>query len=322
MMPPDDNDPRLIGEDDLQAMLVEITSARSMPRARDLVTDVREFHGWTLNKLEVFEQYLKLYRRVAGNGTFIDAFAGTGQGVLIRDGEELKCDGSSLVAAKSGAFSRIHLIEKETRYVEQLRDALRSLTASQSSKVQLHHGDCNELIPALFQDSDIDQSRPCFVLLDQESTQLNWETVAALAAWKTYDPPATNSGRPKTCKVELWILFNSHQVINRLWPNDHSRYPDSFSPDTLDRVFGGREAWRDLREQRQPFGALTNRYAKQLLGLGYQYVHPQLIVDPATERPQYYMIHATDHPSAVSFMRWAKRSVDRVEKLQLPGLEA
>ena len=110
---PDDNDPRLISKDDLEAMLVEIASARSMPQARDLATDVREFHGWTLNKLEVFEQYLKLYRRVAGNGTFIDAFAGTGHGVLIKDGKELRCDGSSLVAAKSGAFSRIHLIEKE-----------------------------------------------------------------------------------------------------------------------------------------------------------------------------------------------------------------
>ena len=322
MTPPDDNDPRLISEDDLEAMLVEIASARSMPRARDLATDVREFHGWTLNKLEVFEQYLKLYRRVAGNGTFIDAFAGTGHGVLIKDGEELKCDGSSLVAAKSGAFSRIHLIEKEIRHVEQLRDALRSLTASQNSKVQLHHGDCNTLVPTLLQDSDIDKSRPCFVLLDQESTQLNWETVAALAAWKTYDPPATSSGRPKDCKVELWILFNSHQAMNRLWPHDHSRYPYSFSPDTLDRVFRGREAWRDLREKRRPFSALTTRYAEQLLGLGYQYVHPQLIVDPATARPQYYMIHATDHPSAVSFMRWAKRSIDRVEKLHLPGFEA
>ena len=321
MTPPDD-DPRLISDDDLNAMLVKLNSARSMPRARDLVTDVREFHEWTLNKLEVFEQYLKLYRRVAGNGAFIDAFAGTGHGVRIKHGEEKRCDGSSLIAARSGSFSRIHLIETEKRHVKQLREALRSLTASQRSKVQIHHGDCNQLVPILLRDGDIDRTRPCFVLLDQESTQLNWETVAALAAWKTYSPPATNSGRPKNCKVELWILFNSHQAMSRLWPHDYSRYPESFSPDTLDRVFGGREAWWDLREQRRPFSALTTRYAEQLLGLGYQYVHPQLIVDPATERPQYYMIHATDHPSAVSFMRWAKRSTDRVEKLRLPGFEA
>ena len=321
MTPPADEDPRLISKDDLKAMLVELDSARSMPRARDLATDVREFHGWTLNKLEVFEQYLKLYRRVAGNGAFIDAFAGTGHGVLVKNGEERRCDGSSLIAARSGAFSRIHLIEKDKNHIEQLRESLKSLTESQRSRVRTHHGDCNQLVPMLLRDGDIDKTRPCFVLLDQESTQLSWETVANLAAWKTYDPPATNSGRPKNCKVELWILFNSHQAMNRLWPHDHSRYPESFSPDTLDRVFGGREAWRDLREQHRPFSALTTRYAEQILGLGYQYVHPQLIVDPATERPQYHMIHATDHPSAVSFMRWAKRSTDRVEKRHLPGLE-
>ena len=45
MTPPADEDPRLISKDDLKAMLVELDSARSMPRARDLATDVREFHG-------------------------------------------------------------------------------------------------------------------------------------------------------------------------------------------------------------------------------------------------------------------------------------
>ena len=85
-------------------------------------------HGWTLNKLEVFEQYLKLYRRVAGNGAFIDAFAGTGHGVFVKNGEERRCDGSSLIAARSGAFSRIHLIEKDKNHIEQLRESLKSLT--------------------------------------------------------------------------------------------------------------------------------------------------------------------------------------------------
>ena len=302
---------------------MEIASARSMPRARDLATDAREFHGWTLNKLEVFEQYLKLYRRVAGNGTFIDAFAGTGHGVLIKDGEELKCDGSSLVAAKSGAFSRISISSRKKfatssnsetpsgrwQHLRTQRCSYTMGTATHSFRLSCRTATLTRVDRALF----------CST---KKSTQLNWETVAALAAWKTYDPPATSSGRPKDCKVELWILFNSHQAMNRLWPHDHSRYPDSFSPDTLDRVFGGREAWRDLREQRRPFSALTTRYAEQLLGLGYQYVHPQLIVDPATARPQYYMIHATDHPSAVSFMRWAKRSIDRVEKLHLPGVRS
>ena len=39
------------------------------------------------------------------------------------------------------------------------------------------------------------------------------------------------------------------------------------------------------------------------------YVLPQLFNDRSTGRPQYHMLHATDHPSAVSFMRWGKAAV-------------
>lgn len=130
------------------------------------------------------------------------------------------------------------------------------------------------------------------------------------------------TGRPKMCKVELWILFNSHQAIYRLWPHDRQKYPKSFSPDTLDRVFGSREAWWDLWENYEPASALVFRFAEQLIKLGYQYVLPQLFNDRSSGRPQYHMLHATDHPSAVSFMRWAKRSSDGYENQHLPGLEA
>lgn len=113
---------------------------------------------------------------------------------------------------------------------------------------------------------------------------------------------------------------DSSQVIHRLWPADRTKYPETISPATLDRVFGTREAWWDLWQACQPASTLVFRFVELLRGLGYQYVVPQLFNDPRTRRPQYHMIHATDHPSAISFMRWAKRSTDGYEDQQLPGL--
>ena len=265
--------------------------------------------------------YLKLYRRVAGSGAFIDAFAGTGLGVSISSNSDQR-DGSSMIAAKSDAFSRLDLIESDPQCIETLGSTMRVLPTRQFNKINIHHGDCNIVIPQLLNSDDLDASRPCFALLDQESTQLDWRTIEQLAGWKTYEPPAKMTGRPKMCKVELWILFNSHQVIYRLWPRDRDKYPETRSPETLDRIFGTRDGWWDLWEDRRPASMLVTRFADQLRGLGYQYVLPQQINDPYSGRPQYHMLHATDHPSAVSFMRWAKRNTDGYENRPIPGLGA
>lgn len=311
----------LLDDADLEAMVVESESARAIRSARDPITEFREFHGWTLDKLDVFEMYLKLYRRVAGGGAFIDAFAGTGHGMSTTLGRDGQRDGSSIIAAKSEAFSRLHLIERDSSSFRTLRRTVGALPDRLAGRVHTHHDDCNEIVPQLLDGNELDVTRPCFAFLDQESTQLHWSTVARLASWKTYEPPPTMSGRPKMCKVEMWILFNSHQAIYRLWPHDRQKYPDSLSPDTLDRVFGSRESWWDLWKNDEPPGALVLRYADQLRSLGYQYVLPQQFNDRSTGRPQYHMLHATDHPSAVSFMRWAKRSTDGYENQSIPGLE-
>lgn len=311
----------LFSDDVLGNLVVEINSRRSIARPKDALSEAREFHGWTLNKLEVFDLYLKLYRRVAGNGSYIDAFAGSGKGVSTANGKTEHFDGSSLVAAKSGAFSSLYLIEKDENSFQLLNTEINLLSASQRSKIQTYNHDCNLEIPNLLKKGKIDPARPCFAFLDQESTQLDWTTVEVLAEWKTYEPPPTEKGRPKACKVELWILFNTYHAVTRLWPNDRQKYPNTFSPQTLDRIFGDRDVWWDLWNDERPFGSLIERYCDRLYEIGYQYVLPQLIKDPRSGRPQYHMIHATDHPSAISFMRWAKRSSDGYENQQLLGME-
>lgn len=311
----------LLDAAELDRLVAEIDQTLVPPRAADAATEIREFHGWTLDKLTVLDKYLKLYRRVAGGGAFIDAFAGTGVGQAADQvGNVSLRDGSSLIAAKSGAFQSLDLIEKDTGCLSLLQESLQELPVDLQQKITTHQGDCNAVLLELMNSGRLDPAKACFTLLDQESTQLNWGTLTALAEWKSYEPPATSRGRPRSCKVELWILFNSHQVISRLWPADRLRYPESFSPPTLDRIFGGRDAWWDLWEGHQPASALVHRFAERLRGLGYVYAIPQVIRDPATRRPQYHMIHATDHPSAVSFMRWAKRATSGYENRRLPGI--
>ncbi len=47
-----------------------------------------------------------------------------------------------------------------------------------------------------------------------------------------------------------------------------------------------------------------------------------VIRDPETGRPQYHMVHASDHPAAFGLMRWAEvqASGSSYVNLALPGL--
>ncbi len=165
----------------------------------------------------------------------------------------------------------------------------------------VHSGDSNTVLRTLFESNAIDRDRPLFVCLDQNSTELLWATVEMISCFKELDVDANK------CKAELWILFNQYQVIQRLWPVA-PRQAGLLNPyaKALDGVFGSRDAWEDLWKSKAEPLALMHRYCDRLEDLGYQYVLPQLIKSDAG--PQYYMIHATDHPAAVEFMRWAKNS--------------
>ncbi len=304
---------------ELDELAIEIEKAAHQPAAKDLATQMREFHGWTIDKLEILRLYLRGgYVRVAGGGTYIDAFAGQGQGSF----KGATYDGSAVVAAQSEAFGRLHLIELNRRSHALLAERLATLPEKLRKRCELHPpGDCNLIIPALLDPTIINPDKPCFAFLDPDSTQLGWETVEALAGYKSYTPNPENSRRPLGCKVEMWILFNTHQAIYRLWPTDREKYPETMGPDALDHLMGGRDAWWDLWERGEPSNALLRRYVERLKSLGYQYVLPQPVRDPADGRIHYYMIHVTDHPSALGLMRWAKKQTGRIYATELPGTE-
>lgn len=278
----------------------------AMPVPRDAAVQARNFHGWTLEKLTLFELYLKQYRRVAGSGTFIDAFAGDGNALI--DG--VVRPGSARVALASKAFKYCRFYEKDpataARLEQLIGDQCSERVHSRTSVV------CDDSNVAILRDLGtglVDRERPCFALLDPNSTELSWATVEALASYKTFNP-GTDPKHPKQCKIELWILFNTHQALMRLVPRQlPAGFATSGSAATLDRVMGDRDAWNDLVSGSEPFtyGRLVRRYVERLQQLEYQLVRPCQILDPRTGRPQYYMVHASDHPAAHSLMYWAQK---------------
>ncbi len=184
----------------------------------------------------------------------------------------------------------------------------------QRSRVAIVPGDVNETLREDLLAGVINKDKPCFAFLDPTSTQLSWSTVQALAAYKADCDP------PRTCKVELWILFNTDQALMRLMPKTgHPPFVD-----VLNRWIGDEEGWRYLYEQGRTPTAFAARYAERLMTIcGYGLARSLPIRDPVTKRRQYFMIHASDHPAAHDFMRWAAKKAhpDESEPVALPGFE-
>ena len=285
-------------------------------RIRDPLVAARQFGGYTVDKLTVFEWYLKPYRRVAGSGTYIDGFAGGGEAEI--DGR--LHPGSPRVAIDAKAFRHLHFFEESDAIRARLEHHLAyTYPKTVQRRYRIHDGDFNDRILEFLAEGRIERTRPCFAFLDPDSTQLNWSTVEALARYKTYDPGAS----PLRCKVELWILFNLNQAIQRLWTKRTTKEELPRNAHVLDSVMGGRTAWRDLWDAGAGSRALVPRYAERLRDeLGYRFVMPQPIRDPATRRIAYWMVHASDHPAAVAFMHWAHQRSSAIvhHKTPLPGL--
>jgi three-Cys-motif partner protein len=280
-------------------------------RPKDPIAEALRFHPWTLDKLQLLYLYLKQYRRVAGSGTYLDAFAGTGR-VIIAGKER---PGSAGIAIESGAFRDLFLFELP-ECAPILEDNLRYRYSRRRARWEVIPGDSNQTIPVLLGSGRVRRDKPCFEFLDPRATELDWQTIVHLAGFKSHEPAAT----PPQCKVELFILLATEHALRRHWPVDRRKHPVPPNARLLDRVMGGRDAWLDLYEAGLGHGSLTTRYAQRLRDLGYLYVEPIKINDPATGELQYFMFHATDHPAAVDFMQWAKGTPtsELARKAELP----
>lgn len=234
--------------------------------------EARLFGGWTVDKLELVTLYHKMYKRVAGGGTYIDGFGGTGT-VRIR-GEVEDRPGSVLIAATAGRFARHFVYEKSPQALQELKRNVNFRIGIRDRNILYREGDFNTRVREDLDAERVTKTKPCLAFLDPDSTQLGWETIEAIAAYKGGDPP-------KTCKVELFILFNTDQALVRLVPRMQDlEYPDSAMARRLDWVMGGRASWQDLNGPHFTAIELMRRYRDNLTSLGYPYVMAIPIQDP------------------------------------------
>lgn len=297
---------QMFSDDDLEKALTPKLKLRQPKRSID---DPRIFHGWTQHKLEILRIYLTLYRRVAGNGTYIDGFAGDGR-ITIHGKER---GGSASVALSSGAFKTFHLYERPRKAARLRKWVDVNAKEIQKGRTTVAGGDFNQNVLTDLSSGAIPIDRPCFAFLDPDSTELDWATVEALAQYKSDCNP------PDTCKVEMWILLNTYQVLLRLMPKKKPPHEE-----TLDRWLGGHAGWHDLYESGNRLAsAYATRYAERLISeFGYGAAIPITVRDPQTGAPQYHMIHASDHVAAHDFMRWATLHAhpDDSIAVQFPGM--
>ena len=200
------------------------------------MTDMSFGGPWTKEKLEILERYLDAYTTALKNQPFhlvyVDAFAGEGSwrpntpyaSEDYGDFEEIR-DGSSRIALKieDKPFDRFVFIEKDLSRCESLKELQQEFP---HRSIEINNEDANEALIS-FCDT-LENYERAVVFLDPFATQVSWESVARLAGTK---------------KADCWILFPLSAIARQMPRNQE---PSDAWAANLDRVFGGRDYWRDL----------------------------------------------------------------------------
>lgn len=192
---------------------------------------------WTIQKLEILEDYLDAYTTALKNQSFrliyIDAFAGTGYFSLRNQDEDARSfiEGSAARALRieDKPFDRLIFVENDDSRYRQLA-TLRQNNLDRD--IILHNTDANEFLGNIQEDW---RAWRGVLFLDPFATQVDWSTIERVARFNALD---------------TWILFPL-SAITRMLPR--SRQPDDISTrwtDNLNRVFGD-DSWRNLYEVSQ-----------------------------------------------------------------------
>lgn len=196
--------------------------------------DDPEFGGnWTLEKLDMLENYLNAYTTVLKKKHFfhliyIDGFAGTGGVNLKYDNHVTEyTDGSvtRALAVKDRRFDRLFCIEKDHNRCMQLKRRL-----GDCSRCVVKENDFNDFIDNV--EIDWKKTRGV-VFIDPFGADVNWSTIKRIAGFNALD---------------MWLLYPT-SAITRLFPK--GKLPDeavSGWNDKLTAIFGGDE-WKDLYKE-------------------------------------------------------------------------
>lgn len=198
--------------------------------SHSVAEEPQQFGGsWTREKLRILEAYLDAYTTALKKTRFslwyVDAFAGSGAIKALDDeaGKDFLAGSPEIaLSVTDKAFDQLLFIEKDASNAGSLRE--RVIALGEEGRTRVEQSDANLALPAFCESMGLlDRA---VVFLDPFATQVNWSTVAAVAA---------------TQQCDVWILFPI-SAIRRLLPRRGvTRYEAA-----LDRVFGD-ESWQELQ---------------------------------------------------------------------------
>ncbi len=261
-----------------------------MGRATYTVLDdgfpARDADTWTEEKLMILECYVTAFAKAcarAGGWYALDLFAGAGMNYSVTRSAPIL--GSPLIMLEAEAPRATQVLVNELD--ERARAALEARCAPYKNRVRISAADANGVIDELL--TEVPTAAPAFAFLDPEGSELDWQTVEAVAAHKAH----------RRHKVEQLILFPTDMGFVRLAP-DH--------PELVTRIFG-HEQWVEIFERRragqitadQARGEYVRLYAAGLRELGYGTVLDRQITN-SSGAPMYFMIFGTDHEAGERIM--------------------
>jgi three-Cys-motif partner protein len=243
---------------------------------------------WTEQKALFIKRYMQLFVMVTKCGTYIDAFAGP------QYPAKPEMWAANLVLENRPKLLRhFYFFETDPNKFPQLADLVAGQELPYGRTIKASPLDCNLGIRELLAQGVIADKEPTFALLDQHSTECDWETVRALASHKA-------AGHHK---IELFY-FLANGWLGRTLANTKDE-------DSLDRWWGSRD-WTKLRAMRSEERGqmLAARFEREL---GYACATPYPIYDEGSQ-VMYFLVHATDHPKAQGLMTRAYRNVHKSDR--------
>lgn len=199
----------------------------------------------TGRKLDVIGEYLSMYQKALSNTDFatiyVDGFAGSGEVPLAEHTDNLFDEDVKVVIAGSAdralavdpAFKRYVFIDNRRKCIDALRAKFQ--TNPNAGRIDYVIGDANENIQRICQAEQWRAQRGV-VLLDPFGSQVNWQTIKAIAETKALD---------------LWYLFPAGLGVFRQISKNGT--VDKTHEASITRLFGTDE-WKTafLKPSKQP----------------------------------------------------------------------
>ena len=248
-----------------------------------------EIGYWSEVKLDIVRKYASAYSVIMAKQPsirrhiYIDAFAGAGTHVSKTSGQRIAGSPVNAMAIQP-PFSELRFIDLDgTRTAE-----LRRLAAG-DARVQVHEGDCNEvLLRDVYPSCRWDDYHRALCLLDPYKLNVNWEVLRTAGQMKS---------------VEVFYNFMIMDANMNVFMKD----PSKVTPEQAARMDGvwGDDSWRSVAYRKEPglFGETDEKETNETIAeafrirlrdvAGFAYVPPPIPMRNEKGAVIYYLYFAS-----------------------------